>query len=566
MTTPVPHTAVDEVADARAGRPARSGRRRRLLGGALVGALLLGAGGAALATTADRPVSAEALVQSYADPDTVENPLTGTVGGDAAARNATYLETELVYLNGTDLADQVAATLGVPTSDVDVEAVRVGESNVINITSTAPDQAAALAQAQTAADVYITGRQQRLTDRINSVLNTVLSQITANEQAIAALPDPPTVGFDSNEQQRAALSQQNVDLLNARDTLQRAAADASQIAGQIQQADVLPSGAVSDTVLTIAAAVLLGALLGAVLTPVVSGLRGRVRDDQDVANLGVPVLSPDLPSASQPRRSTALHRAVQLQALQLPAGPVNGGSLAIVAATPGVGATFTAVAHALHSARRGRTVLVTSDGDAVADAVGGLHDRVDLTFTPADPAADLVVVRGLWGTSIPELLVLVLGETSTDHVTDARSIDDLLPEGFVPTATAAGWSVVVDAPPLDSSDEGVRAARQSSETLVVAAIGTSRVVDVDRAVQILHAAGTTPAGVLVNRLPRGARRSTTTSRRPAEADTAEGRRHRRRAAESTRDGAPESMASPSTGEMPAVRPDAPQAATRSRHG
>ncbi|QNG37256.1 CpsD/CapB family tyrosine-protein kinase [Geodermatophilaceae bacterium NBWT11] len=566
MTTPTP-LPTDEVADARAGRPARSGRRRRLLVGALVGALVLGAGGVALAATAERPVSAEALVQSYADPDAVENPLTGTVGGDAAARNATYVETELVYLNGTDLSTQVATTLGIDLAEVDLEAARVGDSNVINITSTAPDRAGALAQAQTAADVYIAGRVQRLTDRINAVLASVQSQITANEQAIAALPDPPITGFDSNEQQRGALGQQSVDLLNARDTLQRAAADTSQIAGQIQQADVLPSGAVSDNVLTIAAAVLLGALLGAVLAPVVSALRGRVRDDQDVANLGVPVLSPDLPSASAPRRSAALLRAVQLQALQLPAGPVNGGSLAVVAATPGVGATFTAVAHALHAARRGKTVLVTSDGPGVADGVGGLQDHVDLTLTPSNPVAGLVVVHGLRTTPVPGLLVLVLGEATTDHVADARSIDDLLPDGFVPTATAAGWSVVVDAPPLDVSDEGVRAARQCRETLVVAAVGSSRVVDVDRAVQILHAAGTTPAGVLVNRLPRGAARSASSSsdRQPLEDEAAESRRHRRRAAEA-QDRRPEVDAAPVTEEMPVVRPEAPNVVARPRHG
>ncbi|SDF65564.1 hypothetical protein [Klenkia brasiliensis] len=503
-------------ADDPARRPGGSGRRRRALVGALVGAVVLGAVGGVLAATADPEVSASALVQSYPDPGSVENPTTGAVDGDQAARNATYVETELVSLNSADLAAQVAAAVGQPVDDVQLEAVRVGDSNVITITATAGTAAEAAAEAQSAADLYVAGRQQRLAARITGLQGTVESQITANQQALDALPTPPTNGVDVNEQQRAALAQQNVELLGARDTLQRAAADTGQVAGVIQQATAQPSGALSTAVLTVVAAVLVGALLGGVLAPVVSSLRGRVRDAHDVTGLGVPVLTPDLPVAARGRRASDLRRVVQLQALQLPDGPVNGGSLAVVGPAPAVGTTFTAIAHARHAAVRRPTLLVTYDLDEAAELVGGLREpsmlllggRIDTSGhgVPDDRPTELPVRRA---SSVPGLAVL--------EVPAGGSVADLVPTGLADAAAAAGWAVVVDAPPLDRSDEALRAALQCRETVVVTAVGASRVADVDRAVQILHGAGATPAGIVVNHAPRSGRRTRKTARPEAAA-------------------------------------------------
>ncbi|SCX40102.1 Chromosome partitioning ATPase, Mrp family, contains Fe-S cluster [Klenkia marina] len=491
-------------ADDSARRAGSSGRRRRALVGALVGAVVFGAVGGVLAATADPEVSASALVQSYPDPASVENPTTGVVDGDQAARNATYVETELVSLNSADLAEQVAAAVGEPVSDVQLEAVRVGDSNVITITATAGTAAEASAEAQSAADLYVAGRQQRLADRITGLQTTVESQITANQQALDALPVPPTDGVDVNEQQRAALAQQNVELLGARDTLQRAAADTGQVAGIIQQATAQPTGALSTAVLTVVGTALVGALLGGVLAPVASSLRGRVRDAQDVTGLGVPVLTPGLPVVARGRRAGDLRRAVQLQGLQLPDGPVNGGSLAVVGPGPGVGTTFTAVAHARHAAVRRPTLLVTYDLDEATELLGGLHEpsvlllggRIDTSGhgIPDDRPSEVPVRRTR---SVPGLAVL--------EVPAGSSIADLVPSGLADAASAAGWAVVVDAPPLDRSDEPLRAALQCRETVVVTTVGSSRIADVDRAVQILHGAGATPAGIVVNHAPRGRR-------------------------------------------------------------
>jgi hypothetical protein len=516
VTSQVPPPADAAAADEPARRAGSSGRRRRALAGALIGAVLVGAVGAVLAATADPEVSASALVQSYPDPAAVENPTTGSVDGDQAARNATYVETELVSLNSADLAGQVAAAVGQPVADVQLEAVRVGDSNVITITATAGSAAQATAQAQSAADLYVAGRQQRLSARITGLQATVETQLAGNQQALDSLPSPPANGVDVNEQQRAALAQQNIELLGARDTLQRAAADTGQVAGVIQQATVQPTGALSTAVLTVVAAALVGALLGGVLAPVVSSLRGRVRDAQDVTGLGVPVIGPDLPAAARGRRAGNLRRVVQLQALQLPDGPVNGGSLAVVGPGPGVGSTFTAVAHARHAALRRPTLFVGYDLDEAGEVLGGLQEpsllvlggrRDTAGHSVPDARPTELLIRRVTGT--PGLAALV--------VPTGGSIDDLVPSGLVDAAAEAGWAVVVDAPPLDRSVEGLRAALQCRETVLVAAAGASRIDDVDRGVQILHGAGATPAGIVVNHAPRS-RRSPTDQSHPAPAE------------------------------------------------
>ncbi len=458
MTSQVVPTA-DAATDESARRVGSSGRRRRALTGALVGAVLLGAVGGVLAATADPEVSASALVQSYPDPAAVENPTTGAVDGDQAARNATYVETELVSLNSADLAAQVADAVGRPVDDVQLEAVRVGDSNVITITATAQTPSEAAAEAQSAADLYVAARQQRLADRITGLQGTVESQITANQQALDALPNPPTNGVDVNEQQRAALAQQNVELLGARDTLQRAAADTGQVAGVIQQATAQPSGALSTAVLTVVAAVLVGALLGGVLAPVVSSLRGRVRDAQDVTGLGVPVLSPTCRSPPAGGGRATCAGSCSCRPSSCPEAPSTAAASPSSAPAPVWGTTFTAVAHARHAALRRPTLLVVHDLDAAADLLGGLQEPTLLLLGARRDTAGHAVPDGR-PTELPIRKVGTAPGLAVVVVPAGSSVDDLVPTGVVDAAAEAGWAVVVDSPPLDRSDEGLRAALQ----------------------------------------------------------------------------------------------------------
>ncbi|SNT01677.1 Chromosome partitioning ATPase, Mrp family, contains Fe-S cluster [Geodermatophilus pulveris] len=493
-------TTVDDTARDPGGRPprsARAGRLRRALLGALLGALLLGLAAAVFVSGREQPVSASALVLTAPDPAGVESP-GSSLSGDPAARAATYVETELVILGGAAFADQVADRLG--RQDVDLQAVQVGESNVLELTATAEDRGAALLQAQTAAEVYIDDREQRLVDRADQQLAAVEGQIAATDTALRELGQPAQSGFDPQTRQRDALSERYAEQLAARDDLQRAVADAPQVADLVQAATPAPPGLVPTGVLLVLSAAVVGAVLGAAAPIVLGSLGGRVRDEADLAATGAPVLSPPLPGARlAARRAGSLERAVQLQALRLTGGPAARGSLAVLAATSGAGATFTAVQHARLAARRGRTLLICAHSGS-EEALGelGVDPRhlpaVDLTPADGRPVPADVLARAAQPTAVPDLFIVSPGPHPGHETVDlGRS----LAGGLVPSAVASGWAVVVDTPPLDRSDLGVQAARQCAETVLVTAAWRSTVEEVERSLDALQAAGVDVAGVVL---------------------------------------------------------------------
>lgn len=494
--------------ETRPARSVRAARTRRTVAGAVLGALLLGGAGAAYAAGRAAPVSASALVVTSPDPAAVENPANPSASGDPGARNATYLETELVYLRGADLGEQVAAELG--GSPPELEAARVGNSNVIEITSTAPDREAAVQQAQTATDLYVQGRQQRLTARITAQLAAVEQQLAETTQAQADLGQAPTSGADPQQQRRLTLGQQYADQLEVRDTLQRAVIDAPGVASQVQGATALPAGAVPPAVVAGIGGGALGALLGAALAQLLRRAGGRLRDEQDVADLGAPLLSPSLPTRGSSNRSGnrngELDRAVRLQALRMPSGPLAGGSLVVLAPTAGVGTSFTALEHARHAARRGPTLLVCASGtvhDGLADlgVDPELPGLLDLLPAPGESVSSGTLVRVSQPTRVPDLRVLTPGAAQG---ADLRGAERVMAANLVRAAGSAGWAVVVDAAPIDRSDMGLQLARECDEAVVVVSARKSTVDDVARTLEIIRSAGAPLTGVIVNRPPRRA--------------------------------------------------------------
>jgi hypothetical protein len=506
-------TRRDDVGTARS---VRVRRLRRTLTSALAGALLLGAAGAVVGLTRETTVGAAALVQSSPDPNAVEEAASGTTTGDPAARNATYLETELVYLQGDQLAAQVAATVGGPSPEL--EATRVGDSNVIQITSTAATAATAVAQTQAAADIYVQDRQQRLTTRIAEQFTALDAQIAASDAALNALPRPTTSGFDAQAQQRTALSTQYTDQLAARDALQRAAADVSSVAGVIQAATEQPGSAVSTVVLLALAGAVLGALLGAAAPALASSMSGRLRDEKDVADLGAPLLSPALPRATgSTRHSGQLERAVQLQALALSRGPSTGGSVAFVAGTTGVSTSFAALQHARHAARYRPTLLISAwgaSGDELArlGVDGSRSDIAALAPAPGATVTTEALLAAAQPTTVPNLRVLVGGHGGEQEL---ATMVRALTGGLVSAATAAGWGVVVDTGPLDRSDVGLLAARECAETVVIAGVRRSRTDELESTLRALRSAGVALSGVIVTHPARGERTGGVPSRRSA---------------------------------------------------
>lgn len=484
----------------------RLARGRGVVSGALAGALLLGTPVGLVAAASADPVGASALVLSRPDPAVVEQIAAGTSGGSLSGRNDAYLEAELVRLRSADLAAAVARSLSAPGA-VQLRANRVEESNALEITAVTDDPRAALAQAQAAAEVYTRERQERLLARIDAQVAVLDTQIATTEAALDELGRAPASGPDPVERQREGLEDRYADQLVTRDLLQRAVAEVPEVAEEVPPARLLATGRLSEGVTTGLGAAALGALAGAAVPGLLAALHGRLRGRRDLAGLGVPVLSPVLPRRRPSTHSTGeLERVVQLHALQLPAGPSAGGSLAVLAATAGVGATFTAVQHARHAARHRPTLLVCAAGTGDAlDALGvprpdGTGGRGESLAVPGPGAEDLgaedlgaeELVRAAARTAVPNLAVVLWAPTSPTAAVRATA------RGLAGAAASAGWALVVDAPPLDRSDLGITVARSCREVVLVAARDRSTVEEVEQALGTLRSAGAEVSGIVVD--------------------------------------------------------------------
>jgi len=502
-------TSDEAAAPHDSGRSARGSRARwrRSLAAAALGAVVLGLAGGAAAATTDREVSASALVLTSPDPAAVENPVDPGAIGDQSARNSTYLETELVYLSGADLAAQTSDAVGGGATAL--SAARVGDSNVVEITATAGSAGAAREQAQAATDLYVAGRRQRLADRITTQLTALETQVSETLAELEVL-DANVLQTTAQQQQAQTLRTRYADQLAVRDVLQRAQADVDRIAGVVQSAVARPGSGLPPVVWGALLGALLGALAGAAVPTLLRAADGRLRDEHDLDDLDVPVLVPPVPAVSGGRRrggldgrGGAVGRAVQLQALQLPKGPTDGGSLVVLAGRSGVGATFVATQHAVHAAERGPTLLVCAAGTGPdAEALGVWADAPGAASLA--PTADGTIREEELGavlqeTSVPDLSVLGPG---TDD--DRYGVPDPVLAAVVSTASRLGWRVVVDTPPLDASDAGARLARVCDRSVLVVAARRTRVDDVGTTLEVLRAAGSTPSAVLVNHVPRKA--------------------------------------------------------------
>ncbi|WP_298990503.1 hypothetical protein [uncultured Pseudokineococcus sp.] len=494
----------------------------------LVGALLGAVVGGVLGAT--RPTSRTATVLLALQPDSSVSANADATLDPAADVSDAFLQTELVYLGSDRFTSAVEAASG--GEDVDLEATRVQQSNVVQLSATAGSPDTALAAAEAASSSYVDRRTQQAADRLDAQAQAVQSELEVVLQQIASASDgavlPPNGG------QVTALQGRYESLLTLASSVALARQSADQGATVIQPPVLVEPDGVPAGVLGAVLGGLLGALVGAGAAVLWRRRSTTVQDASDLAGVGG-VLAPRLPRSSGGDlgvgAASPLAGAAARQSAQLVAGRGDAAFvLAVVGAGDGAGTSTVAAHHAAALARRAPVLLVCAADAVAADGAtsAGAHlpgvDRgaaglLDLRAGGRAPVAPEEVLAVAQRTGVEDLLVVTAGTGGGS----ASDLEHLVDRGLVAALRATGHDVVLDVPPLERSGAASRLASQVDAVALVVGLGSTAREDVAVGVRALERDGRAPAVVLTDPGPRrrSARRGGTTVDAPA--DRARGR-------------------------------------------
>jgi hypothetical protein len=450
----------------------------------LVGALLVGTV-SALAALQDYPTY-QATLQMRIEPD----PVVGAEVARSEVDQETFLASELVVLNGPEIRNSLNDLLP-DEVDVSVRTDQIGSTAVVVVSATAPTEAQAREGADAIAARYAGRRKQDLLRRITSVQAEVDRQLAATSSAIDALAGQTGVTSDI---QRSALAGEYSRLIELQRNLQLAADASRRLVTVVKPSDI---GGV-DQLVSPARNGVLGALTGGVLglgaALALSRWRRRVTGLDDLLELAPDVALPTLPPLNGRQRTTRAGAAAASHVSSLtPVGGTFGDPpIVVLAPRPGAGATFTAVALAVASARRRPTLLLAA-GDALDGGAAALLN-LDAAAVAAEPA----------GTSLPtshQGLSYVAAVKGTGPAALA-DLETRIAEGLLTSIVRPGVSVVVDAPALSHSAAGLDLARQAGAVVLVGGVERTRAAELDAAAAAVRRVGASLAGLVLSNPPR----------------------------------------------------------------
>ncbi|NNH23037.1 P-loop NTPase family protein, partial [Pseudokineococcus marinus] len=473
----------------------------------LVGALLGAVVGGVLGAT--RPTSSTATVLLALQPDSSVSANADATLDPAVDVSDAFLQTELVYLGSDRFTSAVEAASG--GEDVDLEATRVNQSNVVQLSATAGSPDTALAAAEAASSSYVDRRTQQAADRLDAQAQAVQSELDVVLQQIASASDgavlPPNGG------QVTALQGRYENLLTLASSVALARQSADQGATVIQPPVLVEPDGVPAGVLGAVLGGLLGALAGAGAAVLWRRRSTTVQDASDLAGVGG-VLAPRLPRSSggdlAVGSASPLAGAAARQSAQLVAGRGEAAFvLAVVGAGDGAGTSTVAAHHAAALARRAPVLLVCAADAVAADGAtsAGSHllgvDRgaaglLDLPAGGRAPVAPEEVLAVAQRTGVEDLLVVTAGSGSGS----ASDLEHLVDRGLVAALRATGHDVVLDVPPLERSGAASRLASQVDAVALVVGLGLTAREDVAVGVRALERDGRAPAVVLTDPGPR----------------------------------------------------------------
>ncbi len=487
-------------------------RTSLVLAAAAAGLLLGGLCGSMIAGLQPEVAQSEAIIQVRPDPAVLDQGQ-----GSSSDATGTFVQTQVIRLNSPGFTTLVQARL--PGSEPELTATRVEESSTISLRSEAPNADDAVAVASAAAETYREVRTQEVTARLDAEIAFVTEQQAEAQLALQALPAPPRsttiVESTSVTTARQIASSRASDLVSTGDALNRAKQSAVEVVTVVQEAYPVEAGGLDPEVTGAVGGATLGALLTIGTVVVARRFSRRIDGPEDLSRYGVPFIGPEVPHRRVRRGAptpSAVAAVVATHAPRLASARDQRPGLVLVGPTSGVGSSYLALQHALHAARRGPALLVRTSGpddDLLADVLGIDPHRSGLREVPAGRIGPEQLAPMLQETTVPDLQVLT---HPGDDDTDLGAFERALESGLLEAAVSSGRHVVLDAPALDRSTAGLVAARRAGSTALVIASGSTRREEVERALDTFAAWGVAPTGIITNRAPRHAGR---TSRRPS---------------------------------------------------
>lgn len=399
------------------------------------------------------------------------------------------VETVARLVESTAVARRVRDRLNLPHSTKfvlrKIDAEPVAQSNIVTITARDDTARGAKRLADTFGREFVASRKEDLERTVNSQL--------------ARLRIVQRGGGGATPEGRATLSAQIAFL----ETL----GGGPDPTVRVQAEAEAPNSPISPRpVLTIAAAVIGGSILGLIAVFALFLIDPRLRREQQLRQrFRLPILAripmerrhggnPLLPQ----QVSTAAHDAYQTLRAALSGGQadsVDGRMVLVTGPSPGDGKTTAAINLASTLASAGKRVILI-EADSRRPSIGRA-----LGIKPEHGLAGVVAGR----TYLVDALIPVGGEDSTLRVV-LNASDELAPPDMLSSLSAdtlllqakrlADW-VIVDSPPLNHVAETMAIARAVDHVLIVVRIGKSNLRDLDELADMLSQQNITPGGFVV---------------------------------------------------------------------
>ena len=426
------------------------------------------------------------------------------------------IPTEEQLVRSAEVANIARQTTGGSLQDL-LDAISVSSpvgTQILDISYSAHDRAAAQQGAQAVAEAYLTFKQDQAIGMITTYSDTIRQKITQLDAQIAAL-DTQIADVDPTSADHVTLTDQRNSLDTSRLALQNNLASIATLSvdpGQVVEDAQRPTSPVSPKhKLDLALGLLLGLVAGVVLASLRDQARDRIQDPPVVArSLGAPILG------SIPRTHRLLVGSAHLASVDDPRGLAaeafrtfrtnflavckesKAKTILVTSARKGEGKTSTAANLAVALAQAGRSVVLISADlrNPRVHAVFGIGNEQGLGQVLA---GTLALEDAIVETDLPDLRVLPSGPVAAVEepveLLQSDRMDEVLQE------CCRGDFVLVDGPPIFPVADSLVLADLVDGVLFVTDAQSSTQASVAQSRRQIQQVGGRILGGVLNRVP-----------------------------------------------------------------